>query len=248
VGKVVINVKVDIGKHRKDKISVVNDFKKVHNDFYDYSLMDYKNNRIKIKIICPIHGVFKQTPHNYLDGKGCSKCYGNYKKNIDDIIKDFNIIHNHLYDYSLVDYKNNRTKIKIICKNHGVFIQSPKNHLKKQGCPKCNISKGESFIKTYLNSEEIIYEEQKMFDECKYKRKLKFDFYLPIQNICIEYDGKQHFEKYKFEKDNNVLNTRQIRDKIKTDYCQNNNIKLIRIKYNENINKKLEKIKTNLFI
>jgi len=69
---------------------------------------------------------------------------------------------------------------------------------------------------------------------------LPFDFHLPEYNIYIEYDGEQHFKRYKFEKDDNNLNIRKLRDQIKTDYCKNNNIKLIRIKYTDF--KKIESI------
>lgn len=50
-------------------------------------------------------------------------------------------IHNNIYDYSLVEYINSYTKVKIICKEHGVFVQRPNNHLSGQGCPKCKIDK-----------------------------------------------------------------------------------------------------------
>ena len=56
-----------------------------------------------------------------------------------DFIEKANLVHNNKYDYSLVEYKGNKTKIKIICKLHGVFEQMPMNHLKKQECcPYCN--------------------------------------------------------------------------------------------------------------
>jgi len=74
---------------------------------------------------------------------------------------------------------------------------------------------------------------------------LKFDFYLPKFNCCIEYDGEQHFRKYRFEKTNDKLNTRKKRDQIKNIYCKDNNIKLYRIKYNENIKNKLNEAISN---
>ena len=233
------------GNHKKSNTLIINDFNYVHNDVYDYSLVDYKNNKTKIKIICKEHGIFEQTPYSHLSGSGCPKCYGNNKKTTDSIIINFNIIHNDKYDYSLVEYTGYQKKVKIICQKHGVFKQTPKNHILGQGCPICNFSKGEEEIKKYLDINNITYKYQFIFNDCKYKKPLKFDFYLPDYNICIEYDGKQHFEKYKFEKDDKNLKIRKIRDEIKTNYCKINNIKLIRIKYNENIKKKLNGIKTN---
>lgn len=83
---------------------------------------------------------------------------------------------------------------------------------------------------------------QKKFDNCKYKRKLAFDFYLPDLNICIEFDGQQHYISIDRWGGDNGLKTRQIRDEIKNKYCENNNIILIRIKYNEKIYDKLNQL------
>ena len=118
------------------------DAKKIHGDKYDYSLVDYKNNCTKVKIICPTHGEFEQTPNNHLSGKGCLKCYGDKtrircRSNREQFIPKADLIHNSFYSYSLVDYKNNCTKVKIICPTHGEFEQQPNNHLSGQGCPKC---------------------------------------------------------------------------------------------------------------
>lgn len=162
-------------------------------------------------------------------------------------INKANNIHNCLYDYSLVDYKNNKTKIKIICKEHGIFEQTPNKHLLGRGCPFCKMSKGENIIKSYLDNKNINYDQQKMFERCKYKRKLKFDFYLPLYNMCIEYDGEQHFERYRFEKNDNRLDIRKIRDQIKTEYCENNKIKLVRLDFN-NISNIDKILKENIII
>jgi len=111
--------------------------KKIHNNKYDYSLVDYKNNDIKIKIICPNHGVFEQKPKKHLRGQGCFECNGNKKKTNEEFIDEANKIHINKYNYSLIEYNNNKTKIKIICSEHGIFEQAPINHLNGNGCPKC---------------------------------------------------------------------------------------------------------------
>ena len=121
---------------RKNKF--IEKCKNKHNNKYDYSLIDYKNMRSIIKIICPIHGVFQQESHSHQRGSGCPSCSKNKKSNNKIFKKKSNILFNYKYDYSLVDYKNNRTKIKIICPIHGVFEQTPENHLKKFGCLKCS--------------------------------------------------------------------------------------------------------------
>ena len=106
----------------------------IHNYFYDYSLVDYKNNKTNINLICPIHGIFNQRPSEHLNGKGCKLC-GNIKtskklkSNLGSFIAKAKLIHNDKFDYSDINYINNKTKIKIICPIHGEFEQTPNNHL-----------------------------------------------------------------------------------------------------------------------
>jgi len=160
-----------------------------------------------------------------------------------EIVERAKNIHSNKYDYSLVNYKNNETKIKIICKEHGEFEQTPNSHLNRSGCPICNESKGEREIKNLLNNNNILFETQKKFGKCKYKRILPFDFYLPKDNLCIEFDGEQHFKPIKHWGGQKDFKYRKKLDNIKNNFCKDNNIKLIRIKYNENIKEKLSKFK-----
>jgi hypothetical protein len=110
---------------------------KVHNNIYDYSLVEYVNAYTKIKIMCNNHGEFLQKPTHHLCGHGCSKCIGNNNCSSKEFIEKANEIHNNIYNYSLVEYINARTKIKIICNDHGEFLQSPNQHLNGSGCTKC---------------------------------------------------------------------------------------------------------------
>jgi len=122
---------------------------KIHSNKYDYSDVIYNSFEEKIKIKClKDNYIFEQTPHSHLSGANCPKCTG-HLKTIEEIILKFNIIHNNKYDYSLVDYKNIETKVKIICPKHGIFKQSPHTHY-RSGCPKCNLSKGEIIIDNFL--------------------------------------------------------------------------------------------------
>ena len=111
-------------------------FVDIHGDKYDYSLVKYKTNSTPVKIICKDHGVFEQRPDKHKMGRGCNKCGGSNKLKNEDFINICKKIHGDKYDYSLVKYVNNKTKVKIICNDHGVFEQSPSNH-DKAGCPKC---------------------------------------------------------------------------------------------------------------
>lgn len=58
-----------------DNNKLIDKFNAVHNNKYNYSLVDYINIRTKIKIICPEHGVFEQRVDSHLKGSGCKKCY-----------------------------------------------------------------------------------------------------------------------------------------------------------------------------
>ena len=113
--------------------------KLIHNNKYDYSLVEYKNNKTKVKIICPSHGIFEQIACNHLNGKNCFKCNDDSKKtDVNYFISKANEIHNNTYNYSLVNYTNSKTKVKIICSIHGIFEQSPDKHLRKHGCSNCS--------------------------------------------------------------------------------------------------------------
>lgn|SRR5690606_5618714 len=112
--------------------------KLVHNDKFNYSLVEYKNSRTKIRIVCKNGHQFDQTPNDHLKGKGCAKCAGR-SKTAKEIIKEFKTVHGGRYDYSLVRYIVKNKHVDIKCKIHGVFKQTPKEHLKNSGCPRCAI-------------------------------------------------------------------------------------------------------------
>lgn len=115
----------------------IEEAKKVHGNVYDYSLVDYVAAKQKVKIICKKHGTFEQTPNDHKTGYRCPGCFIKRAKTNDDFIAEAKNIHGDLYDYSLVDYKSTHTKIKILCKDHGVFDQRPMDHLHLNGCPDC---------------------------------------------------------------------------------------------------------------
>jgi very-short-patch-repair endonuclease len=216
-----------------------------HNNKFDYNLVNYTNARSKVKIICPYHGEFEQTPKNHLQGYGCIKCGGTFKSTLENFIKRSRIVHNNKYDYSETIYTNKRTKLKIKCPLHGIFLQTPDNHLHSAGCPICKSSKGEIRIREYFLYNDIKFEEQKTFDECYDKIRLRFDFYLPEFNLIIEYDGIQHYKPTSFGSGSNAnekyLYTKR-KDLIKEKFCINNGYNIFRIPYWEfdNIFKILE--------
>lgn len=104
---------------------------------YNYSKVDYINATTKIKIICPEHGEFEQGASSHLSGHGCPECVGVKKHTSESFIKKAREVHDNRFDYSKVEYKNNREKVVISCHEHGDFKQLPDNHLKGVGCPGC---------------------------------------------------------------------------------------------------------------
>jgi hypothetical protein len=125
------------GTAKKTTEEFIDESNIVHGGKYDYSLVEYYGNKEKVKIICPDHGVFEQTPKDHVKGRGCIKCAGVAQKTTEDFISEAVIVHGNRYDYSLVEYSSNKEKVKVICPEHGVFEQVANNHLRGQGCCKC---------------------------------------------------------------------------------------------------------------
>ncbi len=141
---------------------------------FNYDFVNYIKSNIKVKIVCKEHGEFEQTPASHLRGSRCPKCYGNIKLTQEEFINQSNLIHNFIYDYSLVEYINIDTKVKIICDIHGEFLQDPYNHLKGRKCKKC--SSVEQGNKQKLSQEEFI-------KKAKLKHGNRYDYSL------VEYKG-----------------------------------------------------------
>ncbi|MFW5847784.1 MAG: hypothetical protein ACOCVF_02580 [bacterium] len=112
--------------------------KKIHGDKYNYIKPKLFKIRDKIGIICPQHGTFYQRGDAHLSGQGCGKCANSIVYDQDEYLKLAYEKHGNKYDYSLINYKNIKIKIKIICPEHGLFEQTPDNHL-YHGCPNCAI-------------------------------------------------------------------------------------------------------------
>lgn len=223
--------------HKKD--NWIDDFIKKHQSKYDYSESNYINNNTKIKIFCnTCKEYFYQTPHNHLN-YGCGNCAGNKPLTIEKFYKKAKDIHGDKYIYhldnSIAELKL-YTFIKIECKKHGIFNKKIVDHInRKSGCPTCKMSKGENTIRVYLENNNIIYEYNKTFPDCRDKGMLKFDFYLSNNNTIIEFDGIQHNKIIERFGGKNELEQRKKRDEIKNRYCKEKNIKLIRIKHTDNI-------------
>lgn len=114
---------------------------KLHNNKYNYSKLIYKTSHSLITIVCPKHDEFEQTVNHHLAGSGCYECsLDQRRRTTATFIMEAIEKHGDIYDYSFVEYgKNGKEIVKINCRKHGVFEQTPNNHLKSNGhsCPKC---------------------------------------------------------------------------------------------------------------
>lgn len=217
------------GLHKTNN-DFIKEAKEIHGNKYDYSLIEYIDRKTKVKIVCKEHGVFEQLTYAHLYGQGCPKCIG-LNKTTEEFINEAKLIHGNKYDYSNADYLTSKKKIKIICNRHGEFEQTPNMHLRGNGCPICRESKGEKLVREFLIKNNIKYIQEHKFKKCKNKQVLPFDFYLPNYNTCIEYDGVQHFKPIKAFGGQKGFDLIKQNDLIKTNFCHENNIGLIRIPY-----------------
>lgn len=242
------------GTQKLDLKEFVERANKIHGKgTYDYSKVIYTNYKTEVIITCSKHGDFPQTPSNHFKGAGCPDCWEEkkatlYNLTLEEFIERANEVHGiGTYDYSKVNYINMYTDVIITCPKHGDFPQQPNNHVSGEGCPKCNNYKGEIAIRKFLTECKIEFEEQKKFNDCKDERQLPFDFYIPLYNLCIEFDGEGHFKPIKRSKEmtdeqaKEKLNYVQRHDEIKTNYCKNNGINLLRLKNYKTIEKELKK-------
>jgi hypothetical protein len=166
---------------------------KVHGDTYDYSLVEYKTMKIKVKILCKTHGVFEQTPNNHVHVKsGCPKCFGNDKLTTTTFIERAKLIHGDTYDYSLVDYININKKVTITCKNHGNFVQTPSKHLNTNGCLKCTSKSYSKLSLKWFNSLNITNLRTVLYPEGEFTipgSLYKADGYCEETNTVYEFHG-----------------------------------------------------------
>ena len=213
------------GIRKKTTEQFIEDVKLIHGDRYDYSEVDYKNNRSIIKIKCFEHGVFEQQAHSHLRGHGCIICSGKNQKDTDTFIEEANLVHKGIYDYSDVDYKINFEPVLIKCKTHGMFPQTPKEHLRGGGCPRCK-NKKEGRLAIILNEMVIIHRQFRIENRF-------FDFYLPEHGILIERDGEQHYHGSQWEgiDRKESLKFQQKNDREKTKLAKSLGFKIYRIPY-----------------
>lgn len=166
--------------------------KTVHNDKYNYSMVEYAKSHQKVVIICRQHGEFKQTPNSHLSGSKCPECVKeilsiNYKWTTEEFIKKANLVHDYKYDYSESEYLGSYKTITIICPTHNKFKQTAVTHLCGHGCPRCAkvISRGETDWLTFMG----VSKEQRQIRLRINGKILKIDGFSPETNTIYEFYG-----------------------------------------------------------
>ncbi len=236
-------------KEIKDFIKKVN---KLYNNNFDYSLVDlFDNISSKVQIKCIKHNlIFTQSFRAHIKGAGCKQCIKeNHQIKLfktdpqNHFIIKASKVHGDKYDYSKSNYVKRNSKVTIYCKEHKhYFNQTPDDHYKGiTGCALCykSTSKGERKISLWLTNNNIIFEREKTFKSCKRNKYgiMRFDFYVPLYNLLIEYDGRQHFEldsnkQWSGSAEEKLKNTIE-RDFFKTKWANENNYNLLRIPYTQ---------------
>ena len=171
---------------KKTKEEFIKNATEKHKGKYDYSKVDYVNKRTKVCIICPEHGEFWQTPSSHLQGKGCPICGGTSALTKEELIKKARKVHGNKYDYTKVEYMNNKTKVCIICPEHGEFWQATSSHLRGRGCHKC---KGDKIRERCVSTKEEFIKKTKEVHKDKYDySKVKYEkSNIKVCIICPEH-------------------------------------------------------------
>ncbi|KZY37730.1 MULTISPECIES: hypothetical protein [unclassified Oleiphilus] len=166
----------------------INKARSVHGEKYEYEESDYIKSAIKLTVTCPEHGNFSITPNNHLRGKGCAEC-GKGKsrlarlKTVDKFLSKANEVHGVRYNYSKINYKDTHTKVEIICKDHGAFLQAPQKHMAGQGCPSC----ARNYLSELFNSDMSQFVEKAKAvhaDKFDYSEATYVNSKTPIRIIC----------------------------------------------------------------
>lgn len=197
-------------------------------DKYDYSLVNYISTKIPVKIIYQGQ-IYEQLPHNHLTYAPELR----NKMTLEDFIISSEDIHNKKYNYDNVIYVNDKNKVIITCPIHGQFKQTPSVHLRGSGCKRCSDSFGEKEISKFLEKNSIEHIREHRFIDCVNIHPLRFDFYIPSRRTCIEFDGIQHYQPVEYFGGQKAYEKAKINDKIKNDYCEDNYINLIRIRWDQ---------------
>jgi G:T-mismatch repair DNA endonuclease (very short patch repair protein) len=177
-----------VKKRTKPVEQFINEANLTHKGLYDYSAVVYKGKKKNVCIICKIHGEFYQLPGGHIIGQGCPTCglfsrVEKRTKTLEQFIKEANITHGDLYDYSNSVYKNSKIPMNIICKIHGIFYQAPQDHISGHGCTKCGVVNNSALqaksIDQFINEANIKHGNLYDYSSSVYKNSK-----IPMNIIC----------------------------------------------------------------
>ena len=210
---------------------------------FEFISNDYERVYDRVLCRCKKHGIVRSTIiKDILRGQGCVECgleklSATNTLTLDEVKQKISEINPHVELIS--EYKSHKEPITVCCQVCGTEWETHVYTMFR--CPTCDFySKGEQLTANYLNEFQIKYIPQYKFDDCKHIKQLLFDFYLPDMNVCIEYNGLQHYQPCDMFGGEEQFKTQQIRDNIKRQYCKDNGIKLIEIPYTYNTKEKIE--------
>ena len=225
-------------------------FRSIHGNFYDYSKTEPEGTQSSVLINCKKHGEFPQRVYSHLEGKGCPSC-GAERKIADarlsqgEIYARLSKINGGIFIYPPNCGLDLKEKIPIICREHGIFYQPLRIHLKGNGCSECSQSLGAKRVSQWLRNHEVIYEVEFKIPAGDKGLPLRADFFLPEHNLFIEYDGEQHFRPISFfgmdeETPLHVFHKQKERDEAKTKWIKINGFDLLRIKFDQDVFEELD--------
>jgi hypothetical protein len=217
---------------KEEKLKILKD--KCEEINYMLLTEEYINNKTKLDIICNKGHEWHPTFDNFINkNRRCRKC-ADIQNSINQRLSWEEVLNRvESYGYKMIstekDYQHQESKLKAICPNGHIYEFYINNFQQGKRCNKCLMSGGEQEISRILNKYLIKYIFNYRFEDEIVKTK-PFDFKIYNKNICIEFDGEQHYH-LRFKKTLLDLMNQHYIDNIKTQYCQQNNIKLIRIPY-----------------
>lgn len=179
-------------------------------------------------------GIFKRKPQLLLKTHKCPMCESFSKRKTQESFEN-QLKEKFKGEYSLIgEYKG--TDVTTLFRHNDcgfIFNTKPCYILTKQPCPKCKRfnSKGEIKIEKVLQEHKIIFEKQKRFVELS--SLLSFDFYLPNNNLLIEFQGLQHFQPIEHFGGEERFKKQMENDNKKRLFCKNNSYQLLEIKYDQ---------------
>lgn len=209
------------------------------------ALEQYIDMKTPILHECKVHNMkWVTSPCSTLQGCGCPKCRSEKissktRKTHEQYVEDLKIANPSVI--VLEHYIDVHTPILHKCLVDGnEWLAMPMNLLYGYGCPQCRESSGERQVRQWMENHNIEYIYQHKFKDCKNIKPLPFDFYLPKYNICIEYDGRQHYKPVEYFGGEESFKRVVLHDSIKTKYCIDNDIQLIRIPYFKDVKTELD--------